>query len=406
MLVWMLMMSLVAGQSVGDLMFNINGWNPADVEIGKNPPEAKNEIAKKTNENSKDLNNCLKECKQMRFPEKLVSKCSDGCKGQHNAMKNLELDFPKTPKMYLLGNALDICWQGCSGEKDEQEMCRRGCEHMRTLQKAAKQIAEDSNEDSDESEESKEDQVEDKEGEKENKEGTNMQVMTGGSEYPDGSQSWTYFVVNPERIQAHFDFMDEISRNMLNWMVGSMMNDMDDNMKVIDMDKVFEEKSNINNDGDVYLYSGIPSSRLQDPTSSSPNLSERVSSTLSDLKDTAVHNFYTLKRDINEALTGNNASDNIMCILIGTSLVLIVASILSWVYDSCLAKKIEDDGDYYKLESYTLPPLLPSYDDCVKADKVSLKDINQLGEFYKVDLSYSTPAVVNITDEKEKKPIE
>ena len=42
------------------------------------------------------------------------------------------------------------------------------------------------------------------------------------------------------------------------------------------------------------------------------------------------------------------------------------------------------DQDYYRLDGKVHGALLPSYADCVKADKAMLADIHQLNDYYKV----------------------
>merc|ERR550525_1682322 len=95
-----------------------------------------------------------------------------------------------------------------------------------------------------------------------------------------------------------------------------------------------------------------------------------------------------------------------MTILVVTGQFVIVSIILSWVHDSCFARKsrlIEDDGNYYKLASLPHPTYLPTYDDCIKADKASLKEAHDVGEYLKVNLSYPAPIIVDIKEDQNEK---
>lgn len=61
--------------------------------------------------------------------------CNFGCKFMINVFNNVKTKFSKTEPEFLLGNALDECWQGCVDNYSGAVFCYSGCNVMRNLKK-------------------------------------------------------------------------------------------------------------------------------------------------------------------------------------------------------------------------------------------------------------------------------
>jgi len=333
-------------------------------------------------------------CKRSQFSRaEHVKSCITGCKNQEESLNEAKGQYD-TPSALLLGNALDSCWAGCMENETTwtgRKACNYGCQQRQQLQMKNQgyENVMDTEEEGDSSQEMNE--ISDE---------MPKEDPSNGEE--DG-ENWTTFVlVRPHffndfdaTVREHFAYMDQMRQQMLGWVFQDLMSADD-----TDQDNTISAEEPQSH---VYYrqYVGVPKLPQQSST-----LYDRASSGLKDLKNQALTSLTNLKKDIKTAFSSAHLNDSLMCILIGTSIILMLASFLSWVYDSCVARQsrlLEDDGNYYKLASLPHPPYLPTYDDCIKADKTSLRDVDDLGEYFKVNLSYPAPMVVEMNDEKKVK---
>merc|ERR1712154_357766 len=62
--------------------------------------------------------------------------CEFGCRSMTNEFEDLKTKFSTTDPQYLLGNALDQCWEGCGDNFSAGiSSCTSGCDAMRNIQK-------------------------------------------------------------------------------------------------------------------------------------------------------------------------------------------------------------------------------------------------------------------------------
>merc|ERR1719186_1616290 len=392
--------------------------------------------------NDKVLEQCLVKCRAAEVGSLEKRPCSDGCKKQATALEGLKVQFPKTQLQYLLGTALDKCWEGCGKYMEDlnpmhikkgpsnRELCKIGCSSMQKLQRNSYKESDTSSEESKESSEedgksSEEDGKSSEEIKKpvDNKkkapkkaledipiENTFLSNMIDSKKDEDEDESqfgtWHVYVIRPwsdlnTRVTENFGYMDDVRKQLMDWAMGE------------------GEFSQPQAD------SFIPSLRSHSETAPQrppTTFSSKASSALTNLKagaSTTFHDFKVgassaftqirkgasrafkdFKTEVGTTLAGNSVMSNLTWILIGSGMVVILASIFSWIYDAIFPPKIQDDGDYYKLHGGASPPALPSYEDCVKADRASLTDVEGVEEYFKVNLGYPRPMVVNLTEEK------
>merc|ERR1711936_1205492 len=80
---------------------------------------------------------CDKNCQAIN--QKSEGKCITGCQLQSSIFLESKKHYQKTKPEYLLGQALDKCWEGCDSMKlisySDVSSCVKGCNEMRKLQK-------------------------------------------------------------------------------------------------------------------------------------------------------------------------------------------------------------------------------------------------------------------------------
>jgi len=333
-----------------------------------------------------DLKKCIEQCGTL-VQDDTERGCTHGCEKQHGYFEDLKKRYRSTPAAKLLGTALDQCWEECGqtaqedGSKSKNQLvdkCNQGCQQMRSLQKESQNSEEDHEEEN----------------------AISSQELIESNEIPsnddEDNQNWsTIILVRPNLLDDHFAYIDQLRQQMFSWMFQDLANVESENQD--DTFNVEEPESHLS----FRQYAVKPKS--SEPAAS---LYDRASSGFEKLKSETVTSFNKLKDDVKIAFSSRNLNDTLMTILVVTSLVLMIFSFISWVHDSCFARKsrlIEDDGNYYKLASLPHPTYLPTYDDCIKADKASLKEAHDVGEYLKVNLSYPAPIVVDIKEDQKEK---
>lgn len=78
---------------------------------------------------------CTDQCSLTNYNTDEKNLCKFGCKFMMNVFNNVKTKFSKTKPEYLLGNALDQCWQGCEENYSVEVSCYAGCNNMNKLQK-------------------------------------------------------------------------------------------------------------------------------------------------------------------------------------------------------------------------------------------------------------------------------
>jgi len=291
--------------------------------------------------------------------------CTTGCKLQTEAFNSIKERFSKTLPSLLLGSALDRCWEDCAGKykSPSPSPCTSGCDNMRKIQK--KQLANSAREPEQitkgifshnlpiskshsmidpvfsnvenvkKVEKSKDDLIMDKEDKLE-------------EEGP--VQQWTYVLWRPE-LSLLEDPHQTYSR-MVN-----MMNLLLDSVNV--QEEPFER----------YNPKGWLDDRMQLRI---PPLPESRSASLHGEEE---ENFYnsvaqsleSIKKQVGATISTPGFRQDVYYFLIGLCSLLL----LSAAFNSIFMKR-ETRGqteDHYYLHGPAITAKLPSYEDCIKADR-------------------------------------
>lgn len=397
----------------------------------------------------KVLEDCLGKCRVTEVGLMEKRPCSDGCNSQATVLEELKAKFPQTPLQYLLGTAVDKCWEGCGMYEEldakegvsDKDKCKIGCTSMQKLQrKSYKDIEVPAEKSKESSEQSKEPSKESKESSNESKESSEeimKELLTPDEHVKFGSDifkddmtvedllpnvfdrkenediddsqfgGWHIYVIRPwSDVNSQ---MEEVRKQLMGWFNGEIESQDQDSESSL---------SSLRSSGETapqWLYRSPelrPSPSFSSQASSAfTDLKQGAKTTFTDLKNGASATmsqlgrganaaFSNFKAEVGAALAGNSLTTNLFWILIGSGMVVLLASFFSWIYDIFFPNKNQDDGDYYKLKGGASPPVLPSYADCVKADKASLRDVGEFEEYFKVNLGYPRPMVVNISEEK------
>eukprot|EP00090_Calanus_glacialis_P007689 TRINITY_DN16132_c0_g1_i3.p1 TRINITY_DN16132_c0_g1~~TRINITY_DN16132_c0_g1_i3.p1 ORF type:complete len:408 (+),score=111.96 TRINITY_DN16132_c0_g1_i3:137-1360(+) len=310
--------------------------------------------------------------------------CSWGCMNQISTFKASQDAFRKTSAELLLGTSVDRCWDGCIERSSEldQTSCISGCETMRKIQKkqltSKKQVEQTEvkpvetnelfQEKHDEPQESKNNARADKEGIQEEP----AHVVR------------TYILLHPMDQQHAFQ-----AYNMMFNIVQKMFQKMDDMN---------------NSDDDKQVGAGWKDDRRQLRI---PQYQPRVAALTSpgdqasEVYNKVVDSLDNLKGKIQEAVSRPEFKENVFYCLMAICCFLLLTAL----YDSCTEDQApETEEDHFLLPNKAATVKLPTYEDCIKADKYvsgdakdtkAAKDVEDVGNMTKADLSLSFSVVLD-----------
>jgi len=338
-----------------------------DVIVAKH--DSSEESAEDDREGDEDIDRCSQLCQLQSGHEKLIlekkpasSLCAMGCRGQGLAFRSLQATFQQTPPDMLLGTALDKCWDGCLGQRDtgSRALCSTGCQTMKNLLKKKIAAADTVKEIEAKKEvENKDTEMEnkDKDFNEANKEKVNDLSDKGAPEEEAVVKPHvvTYVLWRPHLPGAGFpsftqdDAYQSYSR-MVN-IVHSLL------QHISEETKASEDESEQNRGwrGDR-MQLRIP--ETQDLSSSVTD--DSVYARLTDSLD-------SIKQKVQRTMAAPDFQQNMYYILIGISALLLIAT----AFNSLGHRRSPRDTveDHYYLTEPSMGARLPSYDDCVKADK-------------------------------------
>merc|ERR1719427_205748 len=417
-----------------------NAWSNMEEEVNSlegddkksDTSEESKEHSKKSDQSKAKSDSSASDRSQMSDPDPNISRCSDlcmlyaptteqldesaiqklctkGCKLQSEAFKTLQDTYKKTQPDLLLGTALDKCWDGCSRGSLGKSHCVGGCDNMKILQKRqlsanvkkenvmnkVKAKAEMTNNDINKDKEQTKDETneieknvevitKDKKQEDtvietkdqaivENAKGddrTKDQAVVENALGEDGTKdqavvenegpSHMYVLWRPRMTMDEDPFQGYVQMvNIINTMLDSMNIDND-----------------IDQEGGTYGWKD-DRKQLNLPSSSRTSaLSEGEDE--GDFYDRMADSLETIKDKVEATIAAPGFREDMYYVLIGLCGFLL----LTTAFNSVFYKKRESvsDEDHYFLHAEPTTAKLPSYDDCIKADKELLVDMTGPGE--------------------------
>jgi len=263
--------------------------------------------------------------------------CSFGCKTQISTFKAAQSAYRQTSAELLLGTAVDKCWDGCISQSNgvDQTACISGCETMRRIQRQQLRIAEESKQNEEEADNSKE----------KNAIETHRKHSAPEDSQSESGHVRTYILLHPVGQPSAFQ-----TYNMMMSIVQRMFQEMDS------MDTLEDDRQ---------ISGGWKDDRRQFRI---PQFQPRVSALTSQEDDIdsvytkAVNSMETLKAKIQEAISSPEFKENLFYVLMTICCFLLLTAL----YDHMTE---DPEEDHYHLPDTAATAKLPTYDDCVKADR-------------------------------------
>eukprot|EP00092_Neocalanus_flemingeri_P013615 GFUD01014684.1.p1 GENE.GFUD01014684.1~~GFUD01014684.1.p1 ORF type:complete len:426 (+),score=134.15 GFUD01014684.1:229-1506(+) len=290
--------------------------------------------------------------------------CNWGCKNQILSFKAAKAAYPETSAELVLGTSVDKCWDGCIDRSDgaDQTSCISGCEAMRKIQSQQLRSKVEPNRNEANTDDFKES----------NEIGKYEQILEAEEPQEEEPVHRYYILWHPMNQENAYQ-----SYNMIMSMVQSMLQE-------VDME---DERQ---------MAGGWKDDRRQ---LRFPQFQPRVSALTGQDDTDGVYNkvadtLDSLKTKIQETISQPEFKENLFFVLMTICCFLL----LSAIYDNCTADSAADtEEDHYHLADTSSTVKLPSYDDCIKADRYLVKDTRDMkdaGVINKADLGLSLTVVL------------
>merc|ERR1711915_835291 len=299
--------------------------------------------------------------------------CRLGCESQIATLKAAQIDFPKTSAELLLGTSMDRCWDECieRGNHLDQTSCISGCEIMRRIQKEQVKFTEKKEDEETRNKlqkKIKEDVKEKKEGEaaaQPEEENKPMHVVR------------TYIMWEPVGQQRALEMYN--SMMSLTQYLFQQMDDLELN------DEGRPARAGWRDDRRQLRIPALHP-RASALTSEGEEVYEKVTDSLRSFKDRVL-----------ETLSSPEFKQSLFyCLLTICCFLLLLA-----LYDNCVDdSKEEDDEEEVVLPEKGVMVKLPSYEECIMADKYPVKDMKKAMEI-RVDVDMES--VHTLSKETEEK---
>jgi len=309
--------------------------------------------------------------------------CSWGCSNQISTFKAAQAAFRKTSAELLLGTSVDRCWDGCIERSYEldQTSCISGCETMRKIQK--KQLSSNK-----EIEQPEAKPVE-----------TNELFQEEIDEFKESKD-----IANSDKKQIQDD-TDNVVRTYILWHPMDQQHAYQAyNVMMNIVQKMFEEMDAMDSNHvgggwkDDRRQLRIPQYQPRAAALSSPG------DQANEVYDKVVDSLDNLKDKIQETISQPEFKENLFYCLMAICCFLL----LSALYDSCSEDQApESEGDQFLLPDKAAIVKLPTYEDCIKADKCVTRDVkdakdakdpnnvDDAGNMTKTDLCLSVSVVLD-----------
>jgi len=310
----------------------------------------------------KDVESCLsKRCeagcaaanmKIAKGAQTVLKSCGWGCANQISTFKAAQAAFQHTAGELLLGTAVDKCWDGCIEmfRESGQRSCIAGCETMRKIQRDQLRSNAANEKKGVEKEEGTKLKSDETEKESENLNVNNIQTKEE-NKGEDPGHLRTYILWHPmdqQHAYQAFNVMFNIAQKMFE--------DLDD------MDSFDNEKETPRGWRDDRRQFRIPHYQ--------PNVAALRSDDgeASEIYDKVVDSLNNIKDKIKETVSEPVFKENMFYLLMTICCFLLLVAL----YDNCTEENgAESEEDHFLLmPDKAAAAKLPSYEDCIKADKV------------------------------------
>jgi len=345
---------------------------------------------------------CSKLCFASQSSDKQEElECKKGCKSQKGEFREMQEKFQKTEPSLLLGSSLDRCWEGCQSKP----RCIDGCNVMRTLQ--ISQLKREKEQEALLDMTAKDVEVEKKEKEFK-KEAANKEQefrRAGGglkesdfvvetSEVEDGSieqpHVWTYVLWRPS---FSADGLPSLSQEDAQESYAQMIHLIKSMMGTWEISGVQDEMPKILGEGGSPKRAGgwrddRMQLKLPEETAATMRRSEGDGSFYSRL----TQSLGNVKEKVENTFRAPGFQQDLYYILIGLSGFLLITTALNSVF-SRREERVNME-DHYFLNGKTVGAKLPTYEDCIKADRELVMDITEQESYTKKNLSLPTFVVL------------
>jgi len=308
--------------------------------------------------------------------------CRLGCESQIATFKAAQIDFPKTSAELLLGTSMDRCWDECieRGNHLDQTSCISGCEIMRKIQK--EQVKSTAKKEEEEYKNKLQENIKEDVNEKIEEEKVKENKKSKAVAQPEEEDK-------PMHVVRTYIMWEPVGQQRALEMYNSMMSLAQYLFQQMD-DLELNEEARPARAGwrDDRRQLRIPAlhPRASALTSEGEEVYEKVTDSLGSFKDRVL-----------ETVSSPEFKQNLFyCLLTICCFLLLLA-----LYDNCVDdSKEEDDEEEVVLPEKGVMVKLPSYEECIMADKYPVKDVKKAKEIREdVDMeSVHTPS--KATEEK------
>jgi len=344
---------------------------------------------------------CSKLCFASQSSDKQEElECKKGCKSQKGEFREMQEKFQKTEPSLLLGSSLDRCWEGCQSKP----RCIDGCNVMRTLQisqlkreKEQEALLDMTAKDVEVEKKEEEFKKEANDKEKELRKAGNVKDFVvdtsageeGGIEQP---HVWTYVLWRPSfSADGLLSLSQEDAQESYAQMV-QLIKSMMGGWEISDNEFVGDELPTIVGDGSPIRRGGWLDDRMQlklpEETATSLRRSQGDGSFYSRL----TQSLGNVKEQVENTFRAPGFQQDLYYILIGLSGFLLITTALNSVF-SRREERVNME-DHYFLNGKTAGAKLPTYEDCIKADRDLVMDITEQENYTKKNLSLPTFVVL------------
>jgi len=277
--------------------------------------------------------------------------CNFGCKSMKNVFEDLKSKFSSTDAQYLLGNALDQCWEGCVDNFSAGvSSCTSGCDAMRNIQKKIIKTAKIENSEYASNEETLEDFQ---------PENFKLQVEDADIEQIPVVRTfvlWRPNSVDMEGVYTSYNTMVSLMQEMF----GDLVTEGEDVERIGYQD----DRTQLSLPG--YREGSAPL------TSQQQSQTDRAKKAVENLYQNIQEKFENIALNLRRSLQSPRYRELIFYVLMTLCCFLILTAIFDILNDN-KRQNAEEDEDRYHLEDTAIKAKLPSYEECMLQDPIKEK---------------------------------
>jgi len=321
--------------------------------------------------------------------ERVLKSCGWGCANQISTFKAAQTAFHHTAADLLLGTAVDKCWDGCIEmfQESGQTSCISGCETMRRIQRDQLRANVELERKAAEQEKATDLKINEITKEAEDVKVNDIQSVEERKEDPGHLK--TYILWHPmDHQQAYQAF------NVMFNLAQKMFEDMDE------LENIDSEKEVRGGWRDDRRQLRLP--HFQPKVAALTSVEDEAT----DVYDKVTDSLNNLKNKIQETVSEPAFKENMFYLLMTICCFLLLVAL----YDNCTEDTAaEPEEDHFLLfPDKAAAAKLPTYEDCIKADKVlavdliDVHEVREAGDITKKDLNLSLSVVLDQEDTQNK----